>query len=190
MNIIEKLTNQFREILDNAISLALNNKNQEVNCGHLAMALCVNSNSILNTALNSMNVKKDSLMLEINSLVDGYPKSSNVNKENITISKSLLDSINLAEGYAVQNGDKYIAVDAWIIANIIKNIELNQIFKKYLDVNELVKTLQSMRNGVKIDTNSSDENLDSLSKFGIDLTKKALDGQLDPIIGRDEEITR
>ena len=190
MNIIEKLTNQFREILDNAISLALNNKNQEVSCGHLAMALCVNSNSILNTALNSMNVKKDSLMLEINSLVDGYPKSSNVNKENITISKSLLDSINLAEGYAVQNGDKYIAVDAWIIANIIKNIELNQIFKKYLDVNELVKTLQSMRNGVKIDTNSSDENLDSLSKFGIDLTKKALDGQLDPIIGRDEEITR
>ena len=190
MNIFEKLTNQFREIIDNAISLALNNKNQEVNCGHLAMALCVNSNSILNAALNSMNVQKDALMLEIKSLVDSYPKSSNVSKENITISKSLLESINLAEGYAVQNGDTYVAVDAWIIANIAKNEELNKIFKKYLDVNELIKTLQSMRNGAKIETNSGDENLDSLAKFGIDLTKKALDGQLDPIIGRDEEITR
>ena len=190
MNIFEKLTNQFREIIDNAISLALNNKNQEVDCGHLAMALCVNSNSILNAALNSMNIQKDALMLEIKSLVDSYPKSSNVSKENITISKSLLESINLAEGYAVQNGDTYVAVDAWIIANIAKNEELNKIFKKYLDVNELIKTLQSMRNGAKIETNSGDENLDSLAKFGIDLTKKALDGQLDPIIGRDEEITR
>ena len=190
MNIFEKLTNQFREILDNAISLALNNKNQEVNCAHLAMALCVNSNSILNTALDSMNVQKEALILEIKSLVDSYPKSSNVSKENITLSKSLLESINLAEGYAVQNGDTFIAIDAWIIPNIAKNEELNKIFKKYLDVSELVKTLQSMRNGAKIETNSGDENLDSLTKFGIDLTKKAKDGQLDPIIGRDEEITR
>ncbi len=190
MNIFEKLTNQFRETIDNAIFLALNNKNQEVDCAHIVMALCVNSNSILNAAFNSMNIQKDSLVLEVNSWVDSYPKSSNVNKENITIAKSLLDSINLAEGYAVQNGDKYIAVDAWIIANIINNTEFNRIFKKYLDINELIKTLQSMRNGAKIETNSADENLDSLAKFGIDLTKKALDGQLDPIIGRDEEITR
>ncbi|RDU57813.1 ATP-dependent Clp protease ATP-binding subunit [Helicobacter sp. MIT 99-5507] len=190
MNIFEKLTNQFREIIDNAISLALNNKNQEVDCGHFVMALCVNSNSILNTALNSMNIQKDALLLEIKSLVDSYPKSSNVSKENITISKSLLESINLAEGYAIQNGDTYVSIDAWIIANITKNEGLNKIFKKYLDINELIKTLQSMRNGAKIQTSSGDENLDSLAKFGIDLTKKALDGQLDPIIGRDEEITR
>ena len=154
------------------------------------MALCVNSNSILNTALDSMNVQKEALILEIKSLVDSYPKSSNVSKENITLSKSLLESINLAEGYAVQNGDTFIAIDAWIIPNIAKNEELNKIFKKYLDVSELIKTLQSMRNGAKIETNSGDENLDSLAKFGIDLTKKAKDGQLDPIIGRDEEITR
>lgn len=190
MNIIEKLTNQFRETLDNAVALALNNKNQEVDCGHLAFALIVNSNSILNVALNSMNIDKESLTLELKSLVESYPKSSSVSKENITISKSLLDSINEANGYAVQNGDSFIALDSWIIANIGKIQKLTEIFKKYLDINELKKTLQTMRGGTKIESTSSDENLQSLEKFGIDLTKKALDGKLDPIIGRDEEITR
>lgn len=46
-----------------------------------------------------------------------------------------------------------------------------------------------MRAGAKIDSQSGDENLESLEKFGIDLTKKAIEGKLDPVIGRDEEIT-
>ena len=56
MNIFEKLTNQFRETLDSSVALALNFKNQEVQIAHLAFALLSNSNSVLNTALNKMNV--------------------------------------------------------------------------------------------------------------------------------------
>lgn len=190
MNIFEKLTNQFRETLDNAVLLALNNKNPEVEVGHLALALAVNSDSILDSALRTMNINKDALVLELKSLVESYPKSSSVSKENIQVSKNMLDSLNAADAYATQIGDKYIALDSWIIANIANIEALKNIFKNHLDISELKKTLESMRGGAKIDTNSADSNLQSLEKFGIDLTKKALEGKLDPVIGRDEEIER
>lgn len=189
MNIFEKLTNQFRETLDSAIALALSFKNQEVEVAHLAFSLLSNSNSVLSTALNKLNVDKNALTLELKSLIDSFPKSSNVSKDNLSVSKNLLNSLESALGFATQNGDKFIAVDCFIIANL-SNAPFSTIFKKYMDLNELKKTLESMRGGAKIDSQSSDENLESLEKYGIDLTKKALDGELDPVIGRDEEIER
>ena len=189
MNIFEKLTNQFRESLDSALALALSFKNQEVQTAHLTFALLSNSNSILNTALNKMNVDRNALTLELKSAIDSLPKSSSVSKDNLSISKNLLNALEGAFGMATQNGDKFIAVDCFIIANL-GDSPFADIFKKYMDLNELKKTLESMRGGAKIDSSSSDENLESLEKYGIDLTKKALDGALDPVIGRDEEIER
>ena len=189
MNIFEKLTNQFRESLDSSVALALNFKNQEVQAAHLVFALLSNSNSILNTALNKMNIDRNALTLEIKSLIDSLPKSSSVSKDNISIAKNLLNALEGALGLATQNGDKFIAVDCFIIANL-DNPPFADIFKKYMDLNELKKTLESMRGGAKIESQSADENLESLEKYGIDLTKKALDGALDPVIGRDEEIER
>ena len=189
MNIFEKLTNQFRETLDSALALALSFKNQEVEVAHLVFSLLSNSNSVLNTALNKLNVDKNALTLELKSLIDTFPKSSNVSKDNLSVSKNLLNSLESALGFATQNGDKFIAVDCFILANL-SNAPFSSIFKKYMDLNELKKTLESMRGGAKIESQSSDENLESLEKYGIDLTKKALDGELDPVIGRDEEIER
>lgn len=189
MNIFEKLTNQFRETLDSALALALSFKNQEVAQSHLFFALLSDSNSVLNTALNKLNADRAALSLEIKSIIDSYPKSSSVSKDTLSISKNLIDALQKALGEATQNGDKFVALDCFIIANIDSE-PLNAIFKKYIDLNELKKTLKSMRNGTKIESASSDENLESLEKFGIDLTKKALNGELDPVIGRDEEINR
>lgn len=189
MNIFEKLTNQFRETLDSSVALALNFKNQEVQIAHLAFALLSNSNSVLNTALNKMNVDINALNLELKSAIDSLPKSSSVSKDNLSISKNLLNALESALGVATKNGDKFIAVDCFIIANL-ENPPFADIFKKYMDLNELKKTLESMRNGAKIENSSSDENLESLEKYGIDLTQKALEGALDPVIGRDEEIER
>ena len=86
-------------------------------------------------------------------------------------------------------GDKFIAVDSWIIANLDSE-PMRGILSKYIDLLEIKKELELMRGGKSIDTQTADENLDSLNKFGIDLTKKAASGELDPVIGRDEEITR
>jgi ATPases with chaperone activity, ATP-binding subunit len=66
----------------------------------------------------------------------------------------------------------------------------NNVLGKYLDLAELKKTFEAMRGGAKVDTQGGDDNFESLEKYGVDLTAEALDGKLDPVIGRDEEINR
>ncbi|WP_420911539.1 ATP-dependent Clp protease ATP-binding subunit [Sulfurovum riftiae] len=87
------------------------------------------------------------------------------------------------------NGDQYLAVDAWLLANAEESF-IKDILGKYLDISEFKKTLESIRGGKQIDSQSGDETLEALSQYGIDLNQKALDGELDPVIGRDEEVQR
>ena len=188
MNLLEKFTNALQETLEQGASLALHNKNQEIESIHLFWAMLTHSNSLLNQALNRLNVDNVALELEAKSIANNLPKSSSVMKENLKISKSLNEAFNLAEGLATSNGDSYIAVDSFILAGL-QNEVIKNLFSKYLDINELKKVLETIRAGAKIDSQSGDENLESLEKFGIDLTKRAIEGELDPVIGRDEEIT-
>lgn len=188
-NPLEKLTNQMVETLQSGISLALHSKNNEVEPAHLIWALLTNSNSILNQVLNKNGIDRAPLELEARSFVDRFPKSSSVTKESIKLSKNTIDSIHKAEALMTKKGDSYISVDSWIIANI--DIEaFKKIVGTYFDLRELVKNLESMRGDKRIDSQSSDENLEALNKYGVDLTQKASENSLDPVIGRDEEIDR
>lgn len=187
MNLLEKLTNQMQETLEQGASLALHNKNQEIQTIHLFWAMLTNSNSLLNQALNRINIDKSALELEVQSLVKSIPQSSNVSKETLKIGKELSDGLNRAEGLATKRGDSYIAIDTFILSNVSES-PIKELFSKFIDIAELKKTIETIRGGSKIDSKSGDENLESLDKFGIDLTKKALEGKLDPVIGRDEEI--
>lgn len=189
MNLFEKLTNQMKEAIESGASLALHSKNQEIDVVHVLWGLLTNSNSVLNQALNRLNIDKSALELEAKSEVDRLPKVSSLSKENLRISKNLANSLNKAEGLANRLGDSFVAVDTWIIANLDMSVFKN-VLGKYLDLHELKKTLESIRGNKKIDKESADENLEALSKYGIDLTQKALNNELDPVIGRDEEINR
>lgn len=188
MNIFEKLTNQLKQTLDSAAALALHSKNQEIALAHIFWALLTDSQSLLNQALNKLGIDKNPIELEARSVVDKLPKASNVSKENLSITKSLSDAFELALGEATKNGDSYVAVDIFLIANAQDSV-FKDIFGKYVDISELKKTLQVLRAGAKIQDQSDDDNLQSLEKYGIDLTKKALENTIDPVIGRDEEIT-
>ncbi len=189
MSILEKLTNQMRETIDSALSLALHNKNQEIAPLHIIWALLTNTNSILSQALNKMNVDKAALDLDLKSAVSKLPSSSSVTKENIKISTQLLRALEKAEGLMSANGDKFLAVDTFLIANISEPF-IKETLGKYLDLGELKKTLESIRGGATMDSQSADETLEALEQYGIDLNKKALEGELDPVIGRDEEVQR
>lgn len=188
-NIFNELTSMSQDLIDSAISLAIGNKNPQVVPLHMLWALSADSNSLLNQILNKTNVSKEALVLDIKSHADKLPQSSNVSKNNIQISNELIDSFERAKAVMIGMGDKFIAVDSWIIANLDSE-PMRGILSKYIDLLEIKKELELMRGGKSIDTQTADENLDSLNKFGIDLTKKAASGELDPVIGRDEEITR
>jgi len=188
-NIFEKLTNQMQETIESGLSLALHNKNQEVEVVHIIWGLLTNTSSVLNQLLNKMNLDKTAIELEAKSVAGKLVTSSSVSKENIKISKNVVDTLNNASGLMTSVGDSFLAVDTWIIANLN-----NQVFKdvlgKYVDLKEVKKELEAIRGGAKVDSQSGDDNLEALEKYGIDLNKRAIDGKLDPVIGRDEQLTR
>ncbi|MCI0500346.1 MAG: ATP-dependent Clp protease ATP-binding subunit, partial [Epsilonproteobacteria bacterium] len=188
-NIFEKLTNQMRETIESALSLALHNKNQEVEIVHILWGLLTNTNSILNQLLNKMNIDKTAIELEAKSVASKLPQVSSLTKENIKIGRNVASSLEKAEGQMSSTGDSFLAVDSWIIANL-GDATFKQILGKYVDLTEIKKELESIRGGAKVDSASSDDNLEALNKYGIDLNKMAIDGKLDPVIGRDEQISR
>ncbi|CAA6819184.1 MAG: ClpB protein [uncultured Sulfurovum sp.] len=189
MSIQEKLTHQLSASIESAVSLALHNKNQEVDPLHVLWGLLSNSSSLLQQALNKMNIDKAAIELEVKSLTNKLSTVSSVSKENIRLSQKLVGTLQVAEGVMTANGDAYLSVDTWIIANLNEAF-LQDSMTKYVDLSELKKTLESIRGGKSIDSQSGDEALEALDKYGIDLNQKAIDGALDPVIGRDEEVQR
>lgn len=188
-NIQEFLTDTMISNIESAVSLAIHSKNSEIKPLHLLWALSVDSSSLLNQVFNKLNISKEAFELEIKSKISSLPTSSNVNKENIKFSNEFINSLESAKGLALKNGDHYLAVDMWLISES-NNQPIKEIMSKFLDINEFKKELELIRGNNKIDSKTSDETLDSLSKFGIDLTLKALNNELDPVIGREEEIQR
>ena len=188
-NIFEELTDQTRDLIDKSVALSIGNKNPEVRPIHVLWAMLADSGSLLNQILNKMNVSADAVLLDVKSAAQSLATSSNVSKENIRISSELATSLENAKAVMVGLGDSFIAVDTWILGNLDKE-PLKGILSKYADLTDVRKELEALRGGRKIESQTADETLDSLSKFGVDLTAKAAEGALDPVIGRDEEITR
>ena len=188
-NIFEKLTNQMQETIESGLSLALHNKNQEVDIIHLIWGLITNTSSVLNQLLNKLNIDKTAIELEIKSIANKLPSVSSVTKENIKIGRNVVESLENAQGLMTSSGDSFLAVDTWIIANL--NIKVfKDVLGKYIDLNEVKKELEAIRGGSTVDSASADDNLEALEKYGIDLNKQAIDGKLDPVIGRDEQLQR
>ena len=188
-NILEKLTHQMTETIESALSLALHNKNPEVEPIHMVWALLTNSGSVLNQVLNKMGVDKAAIELDVVSQAKKLPTASTVTKESIKLSQNTVRSLQNAEGAMAANGDKYLSVDTWIVANLNEPY-FRETLGKYVDLMELKKNLEAMRGGKTIESQTDDEKLESLEKYGVDLTQKAREGKLDPVIGRDEEIQR
>ncbi|MDR3178147.1 MAG: AAA family ATPase, partial [Campylobacteraceae bacterium] len=188
-SIFEKLTHQMTEAIESAVSLSLHAKNAEIKPAHLLWALLTNSGSILNQVFNKMSFDKSALELEVKSVIDKYPKSSALTKENIKLSRELVNSLQNAEGLMREAGDSFLAVDTWLLSTLNEG-EAKDIFSKYIDLLEFKKSIEALRGGKKIDKQTADENLEALSKYGIDLTQRARKNKLDPVIGRDDEIYR
>ncbi|WP_270968920.1 ATP-dependent Clp protease ATP-binding subunit [Campylobacter upsaliensis] len=188
-NLQDFLTDSMLSNVESAVSLAIHSKNSEVVPLHLLWALAVDSTSLLSQICNKLNISKEALELELKSQIKALPTSSNVSRDNIRISNELLNSLENAKGLMSANGDSYLSVDTYLIAES-KRSPIKELLAKFMDLNELKKELELLRAGRKIESKTSEDTMDSLNKFGIDLTQKAQQNELDPIIGREEEIER
>ncbi|EOB5157008.1 ATP-dependent Clp protease ATP-binding subunit [Campylobacter upsaliensis] len=188
-NLQDFLTDSMLSNVESAVSLAIHSKNSEVVPLHLLWALAVDSTSLLSQICNKLNISKEALELELKSQIKALPTSSNVSRDNIRISNELLNSLENAKGLMSANGDSYLSVDTYLIAES-KRSPIKELLAKFIDLNELKKELELLRAGRKIESKTSEDTMDALNKFGIDLTQKAKQNELDPIIGREEEIER
>ncbi len=189
MNILEKLTNQMKELLNKGVSLTFYSKNSQVEPIHMLYSQIVNTNSILNQILNQLNAPKELIEEKIKEEMEKILKVGNLAKENISFSKNTIKTLNNAESLMTKNGDSYISVDTWLAGNIKEDFIKNTILT-FVDKISFESAIKKTRGNKKIDSDSSDETLDALEKYGDDLTKKAAEGKLDPVIGRDEETER
>ncbi|ELL0790974.1 AAA family ATPase [Campylobacter upsaliensis] len=188
-NLQDFLTDSMLSNVESAVSLAIHSKNSEVVPLHLLWALALDSTSLLSQLCNKLNISKEALELELKSQIKSLATSSNVSRDNIRISNELLNSLENAKGLMSVNGDSYLSVDTWLIAES-KRSPIKELLGKFIDLNELKKELELLRAGRKIESKTSEDTMDALNKFGIDLTQKAKQNELDPIIGREEEIER
>ncbi|ENO3521048.1 AAA family ATPase [Campylobacter upsaliensis] len=188
-NLQDFLTDSMLSNVESAVSLAIHSKNSEVVPLHLLWALALDSTSLLSQICNKLNISKEALELELKSQIKSLATSSNVSRDNIRISNELLNSLENAKGLMSANGDSYLSVDTYLIAES-KRSPIKELLAKFIDLNELKKELELLRAGRKIESKTSEDTMDALNKFGIDLTQKAQQNELDPIIGREEEIER
>ncbi|EKY2262570.1 AAA family ATPase [Campylobacter upsaliensis] len=188
-NLQDFLTDSMLSNVESAVSLAIHSKNSEVVPLHLLWALALDSTSLLSQLCNKLNISKEALELELKSQIKSLATSSNVSRDNIRISNELLNSLENAKGLMSANGDSYLSVDTYLIAES-KRSPIKELLAKFIDLNELKKELELLRAGRKIESKTSEDTMDALNKFGIDLTQKAQKNELDPIIGREEEIER
>lgn len=183
------LTDSMLSNVESAVSLAIHSKNSEITPLHLFWALSVDSTSLLNQIFNKMNISKEAVELETKSKIAKLPTSSNVSRESVRLGSDFINSLESAKGLMSANGDSFLAVDTWLLSASTQ-APIKDILAKFLDLSEFKKEIESLRAGRKIESKTGDETLDSLKKFGIDLSAKASEGKLDPVIGREEEIER
>lgn len=188
-NLQDFLTDSMLSNVESAASLAIHSKNSEITPLHLFWALSVDSTSLLNQIFNKMNISKEAVELEIKSKIAKLPTSSNVSRESVRFGSEFINSLESAKGLMSANGDSFLAVDTWLLSASTQT-PIKDILAKFLDLSEFKKEIESLRAGRKIESKTGDETLDSLKKFGIDLSAKASEGKLDPVIGREEEIER
>lgn len=187
MNIFDKLTNQMRDVLNNAAQFAIRHKNPQIEPIHTLLAMVSDSNLLFYQALEKNNENINNLIQKLTLEISKLPTVNHINPENMSLSKDLNNALQNALALATTEGDSFVGIDSFVRAN------LDSHFKPFLqdiDKLELTNTLKNMRKGAKIDSQSSDDMLETLEKYGIDLTKMATQNSLSPVIGRNEEIER
>ncbi len=179
----EKLTETSLKALMLAQNLAAEKQHQYIEPDHLLLAILEQTDSLGVRLLQLADVDVSSFRAKINQEIERLPQVTGAGGQ--YLSKKLDSILQQAEKEADKYGDSFVSVDLLFYV-LIK--ETN--YKKLVDLNKLEQAMAKVRGKQKVTTSTSDQNFESLSRFGIDFTELARNGKLDPVIGRDEEIRR
>ena len=182
----DKLTTKFQQALADAQSLALSNDNQIMEDLHLLSALLHDEDGSSKSLLQRAGVNVQKLLSEVEDAVRRLPKVSGTGGD-IQAGRDLINWLNLTEKEAMSRGDEYISVDMALLALCEAQGEAGRIAKRCgLTRRVMEAAVNEVRGGDKADNPDAENQREALKKYTIDLTQKAREGKLDPVIGRDD----
>ncbi|WP_105213055.1 ATP-dependent chaperone ClpB [Pseudoalteromonas sp. T1lg22] len=187
---LDKFTSKFQQALSDAQSLALGRDHQFIEPVHLMYALLQQSGSSVRALLAQAGVSADELNTKLSQAIEKLVKVEGVGGD-VQLSNNMVTLLNLCDKYAQKRKDKYISSEIFVLAACDDKGPLGDIFKA-LNINssKVETAIEALRGGQKVDDPNAEETRQALEKFTIDLTERAEQGKLDPVIGRDEEIRR
>jgi ATP-dependent Clp protease ATP-binding subunit ClpB len=187
---LDKLTTKFQQALADAQSLAVGHDNQMIEPVHLLLALLQQDDGGSASLLSRAGVNVPALKAELDRAIDRLPQVQGHGGE-VAIGRDLGNLLNLTDKEAQKRGDQFIASEMFLLALCDDKGEAGRLAKQHgLAKKALEAAVEAVRGGTGVESQDAESQRESLKKYCIDLTERALQGKLDPVIGRDDEIRR
>tara|TARA_R110002110_G_scaffold415765_1_gene655134 strand:- start:11265 stop:13835 length:2571 start_codon:yes stop_codon:yes gene_type:complete len=187
---MDKLTNQLQSALADAQSLALGKDHNFIEPVHLLSALLEQSGGAAKPLLQKAGANINPLLQSVNRAVDALPTVSGTAGD-VHVSSDLGRILNIADKLAQQGGDSYISSELVLLAMLQSSTSVSELLKSSGITDATLKTaIDEVRGGEAVNNPEAEESRQALDKYTIDLTERAEQGKLDPVIGRDDEIRR
>ena len=183
----EKYTNSSKKIINAAQNLALGKKHQKITPMHIFSELLNSNHDLIVKALEGSDVNQ--IKISIQNHLSKEPSHSGNGQ--VFADPKLIQLFEKAEKLASEQHDNYVSIDSLLISSIQSDSNIEDLIKKAgLNLNKIQSKISEIRKNSKSDSESSDDNFNALEKYTINVTQKAQNRELDPVIGRDEEIRR
>ncbi|MFT6160635.1 MAG: ATP-dependent Clp protease ATP-binding subunit ClpB [bacterium] len=185
----EKFTVKTREVISESQQLAGRLGNPEIRPGHLLVALIKQEDGIIPSILTTCGASPEAVLTEAATIVDGYSKVSGGSKAQL--SREFRDVIDGSQAEAKKLGDSHVSTEIVLLAITLGTSKAGQVLKDNgVNATTLRTAIDGVRGGSKVTGEDPESQYESLAKYCVDMTQQAMDGKLDPVIGRDEEIRR
>jgi ATP-dependent Clp protease ATP-binding subunit ClpB len=187
---VDKFTTKLQEALSDAQSLAVGNDNQYIDPVHLLAALLNQDDGGSRSLLQRAGVNVGGLVNALKSALERLPKVSGSSGE-VQVGREMAALLNLSDKEAQKHGDQFIASEMVLLALCDDKSDAGRVARDNgLNRKALEAAIQAVRGGQHVDSQEAEGQREALKKYTMDLTERARQGKLDPVIGRDDEIRR
>jgi ATP-dependent Clp protease ATP-binding subunit ClpB len=187
---MDKLTSKFQMALSDAQSLAVGRDHQYIEPLHVLTSLLDSQGGSVRHLLDKAGTNVNLLRSQLGEALDRLPKVEGTPGD-IHISNDLNRILNVTDKIAQKRGDQYISSELFVLAALEDKGQVAQILRNAGAVKGAIeKAIDDLRGGEKVNDPNAEESRQALEKYTIDLTERAEQGKLDPVIGRDDEIRR
>ena len=186
----DKLTTKLQQAISDAQSLAVGSDNQFIEPQHLVLALLNDTDSGAASLLSRAGGNVNALKTAMTDSVSRLPKVEGHGGE-VQIGRDLSNLLNMTDKAAQKRGDQFIATEMFLLAACDDKGETGRLLKQHgVTRAPLEQAIDAVRGGESVGSQEAEGQREALSKYTIDLTERARQGKLDPVIGRDDEIRR